>query len=53
VNILEWFKNSGYEFKYDKYAIIWALQHGKVHILKWFKNNIYKTKSNYVKQYKY
>ena len=36
--ILKWFKNSGYEIKYNRYAISGAAEEGYVQILKWFKN---------------
>ena len=35
---LEWFKNSGYKFKYDKLAIIDASRNGHIQVLEWFKN---------------
>ena len=38
VHILEWFKNSGFEFKYNKHAIINARDNEHLHILEWFKN---------------
>ena len=39
VNVLEWFKNSGLEFKYTDNAIDWAAQNGHVNVLEWFKNS--------------
>ena len=39
VNILEWFKNSKFEFRYSKHAINWASENGHVNILEWFKNS--------------
>ena len=39
ISILEWFKNSGFEFKYDEYAINNASENGHIHILEWFKNS--------------
>ena len=44
VQVLEWFKNSGYEFKYDKTAINIASRYGHIHVLEWFKNSGYKFK---------
>jgi hypothetical protein len=46
VKVLEWFKNSGYEFKYDKLAINYASEKGHIHVLEWFKNSGYKFKYN-------
>ena len=40
---MEWFKNSGYEFKYTSSAINWA-SNGHVAILEWFKNSGYEFK---------
>ena len=39
INVLEWFKNSGYEFKYTSDAIDWASAKGHVNVLEWFKNS--------------
>jgi hypothetical protein len=44
VHVLEWFKNSGYEFKYSKIAIRKVSANGFVHVLEWFKNSGYKFK---------
>jgi hypothetical protein len=44
IQILEWFKNSGYEFKYDECAIDWASYKGHIQILEWFKNSGYEFK---------
>jgi hypothetical protein len=41
IEVLEWFKNSGYEFKYYKYAIYYASGHGHIKVLEWFKNSGY------------
>jgi hypothetical protein len=42
--ILEWFKNSGHEFKYDNFEINEASYFGHVQILEWFKNSGYELK---------
>ena len=39
INILDWFVNSGKEFKYTKNAINWACCNGHVNILDWFVNS--------------
>ena len=44
IQVLEWFKNSGYEFKYSKNAIIWASKNKKIQVLEWFKNSGYEFK---------
>ena len=44
VQFLEWFKHSGYEFKYDEWAINYASLNGNVQVLEWFKNSGYKLK---------
>jgi hypothetical protein len=44
IQVLEWFKNSGYEFKYDEYPICWASRYGHVQVLEWFKNSGYEFK---------
>ena len=46
IQVLEWFKNSGYEFKYDKNAIINASSNGHIQVLEWFKNSEYEFKYN-------
>jgi hypothetical protein len=46
IQVLEWFKNSGYEFKYDIWAFNNACQSGQVQILEWFKNSGYEFKYN-------
>ena len=37
VAILDWFKDSGLEFKYSNYAIDYASRNGHVAVLDWFK----------------
>ena len=44
VQVLEWFKRSGYKFKYDNWAIIRASRYGHVQVLEWFKHSGYKFK---------
>jgi hypothetical protein len=44
IQVLEWFKNSGYEFKYTEYAFYWASDNGHIKVLEWFKNYGYKFK---------
>ena len=48
IEVLEWFKNSGYEFnKYIKEAINYVFQSGNIQVLEWFKNSGYEFKYNY------
>jgi hypothetical protein len=48
VQVLEWFKNSGYKFKYDYYTpIYYACNSGHVQVLEWFKNSGYEFKYDY------
>ena len=44
IDVLEWFKNSGYKFKYSVNAIKLASQNCHVNVLKWFKNSGYEFK---------
>ena len=37
VAVLDWFKESGYEFKYSDYAINLASNNGHIAVLDWFK----------------
>ena len=46
VQVLEWFKKSGYEFKYNEDPISWASWCGNIQILEWFKNSGYEFKYN-------
>ncbi len=46
VQVLEWFKNSGYEFKYNQRAINMASNNGHIQVLEWFKNSGYEFKYN-------
>ena len=46
VEILEWFKSSGYNFKYDIDVINYALSEGHVKILDWIKNSCYRLRYN-------
>src|ERR1700761_9115935 len=39
IAVLNWFKNSGFEFKYTDYAIDQASLNGHVAVLDWFKNS--------------
>ncbi len=39
VDVLEWFKNSGFEFRYSELAIKWASEKGHTNILEWFQKN--------------
>jgi hypothetical protein len=44
VQVLEWFKNSGYEFNYGKETISNASKNGHVEVLEWFKHSGYEFK---------
>ena len=44
IQVLEWFKNSGYEFEYSETAIFFASGNGRVQVLEWFKNSGYEFK---------
>jgi hypothetical protein len=44
VQVLEWFKNSGYEFNYNEMSINSASYYGHVQVLEWFKNSGYEFK---------
>ena len=45
VHVLEWFKNSGFEFKYDEDVITNAAENGHIDVLEWFRNFIFKSKN--------
>jgi hypothetical protein len=47
IQVLEWFKKSGYKFEYDKDAINNACENGHVQVLEWFKNSGYELKYFY------
>ena len=63
IQVLEWFKNSGYKFKYDQYAIYGASEdeHNKIleffkncnvkKVIKWYEPLKFKTKNNYINEY--
>ena len=44
VQVLEWFKKSGYKFEYDEKAINNACLNGHVKVLQWFKKSGFKLK---------
>ena len=44
ISVLEWFRNSGYEFIYSKYAINWAYIYGHISVIEWFRNSGYEFK---------
>ena len=46
VQILEWLKNSEYEFKYNEYNVEYASSNGHIQVLEWFKNSGYQFKYN-------
>ncbi len=46
IQILEWLKNSCYEFKYNSSEISYASRYGHVEVLEWFKNSGYEFKYN-------
>ena len=39
ISVLDWFKNSGFEFRYSDNAIDWASENGHVRVLHWFKKS--------------
>ena len=44
VSVLEWFKNTEFEFKYTKHAINGASANAHINVLEWFKNSPYEFK---------
>ena len=44
IQVLEWFKNSGYEFKHINKAINCASHEKHIQVLEWFKNSGYEFK---------
>jgi ankyrin repeat protein len=44
VNVLEWFHNSDYEFKYSEWTINFAAYYGHINVLEWFHNSEYEFK---------
>jgi hypothetical protein len=44
VQVLEWYKNSGYDFNYNKRPFYYASCNGHVQVLKWFKNSDFELK---------
>ena len=47
IQVLEWFKNSEYEFEYSETAIFFASMHGHIQVLEWLKNFGYNCKFYY------
>jgi len=39
VNVLEWWKNSGFSLNYTSYAIYYAIMHSNIDVLEWWKNS--------------
>jgi hypothetical protein len=46
IQVLKWFKNSGYRLKYGEEEISNASKYGYVQVLEWFKNSSYGFKYN-------
>ena len=44
IAVLDWFKNSGFKFKYSKSAINYASENGHIAVLDWFKNSDFEFK---------
>jgi len=39
INVLEWWKRSGLEFKYSESSLDWASKYGHINVLEWWKNS--------------
>ena len=48
---LQWFKNSGYKFKFNNKALYLSIFSNNIIMTEWIKNNNYKLSIKYVKKY--